>query len=128
MPTNRRVPTLETFTYQQPVFDKDLNTPPVTPVEGDRYIVGPVPTGAWTGHAGKITYFYLAVWNFDVPAEGWLTHVNDEDKFYRHTGAGWVLMPQGDMTKAVYDTNDNGVVDAAGNFVAALNAVVLTFP
>src|SRR3990167_7290916 len=116
MPTNYRVPVLEKFSFQPPVKDKDLTAPPASPVKGDRYIVGPSATGAWTGQDKNITWYDGAAWKFDVPAEGWLTHVDDEDKFYKYSGVAWALTPQGDMTKAQYDTDNNGVVDAAGDF------------
>lgn len=38
------------------------------------------------------------------------------DSFYGRTTAGWILLGSsnaGDMLKAVYDTNDNGIVDRA---------------
>src|ERR1700742_385041 len=48
------------------------NAPP-TPVYGSLpYIVGPSPTGAWSGHAGKIAAptFDSSGWNFFVPVTG----------------------------------------------------------
>lgn len=128
MPTQYRVPVLEKFSFQPPVKDKDLGTPPGSPVKGDRYIVAASGTGAWVGQDKNIAWYDGTVWKFDVPAEGWLVHVDDEDKFYRFSGLNWVLMPQGDMTKSQYDNDDNGVVDAAGDFDAQLNTIIMRFP
>lgn len=128
MPTNYRVPALETFSYQQPILDKDLATPPVSPTKGDRYIVATGGTGAWAGQDKNITWYDGNVWKFDIPVEGWLAHVNDEDKFYRFSGLNWVLMPQGDMSKSQYDNDNNGVVDAAGDFDVQINAIIMRFP
>jgi hypothetical protein len=72
--------------------DKDLTTVPVTPSDGDCYIV---PSGAgtiWTGHTNKIAYFDsdTTAWTLFVPEEGWTCYVQDEDREYIYTGAAWV--------------------------------------
>lgn len=46
-----------------------LSTPPGSPVNGDLYIVGAGPTGAWTGKAGYLAY-YLNGWKFIAPSGG----------------------------------------------------------
>ena len=109
-----RVPILEQFEYQQAVFDKDLTAPPGAPVKGDRYIVGPAATGDWAGHDGKIAWYDGAAWQFDAPLAGWQTWVNDEAKQYVYGGAAWTA-DASDMTKAVYDTDNDGIVDKAEN-------------
>lgn len=48
------------------IIDRDLNTPPVSPVEGATYIVAASPTGAWAGKANQIAYFQQ-IWRFIVP-------------------------------------------------------------
>lgn len=40
------------------VINSSTNTPPSTPADGDCYLVGPSPTGAWAGFAA-----YIARWN-----------------------------------------------------------------
>ena len=89
-----RIPVEETFSWQRPIIDKDLNTPPVSPLKGDRYIVGPSPTGAWVGHSKDIAWCSNAtgpVWSFDTPGEGWMTFVKDEDVSYYYSGTAWVI-------------------------------------
>lgn len=111
-----RVPVLETFSFQPPVLDKDLTAPPATPSKGDRYIVGGSATGDWATHDKDIAYYDGAAWQFDTPAEGWITWVSDEDLFYKHNGTAWATMGgTGDMSKATYDTDDDGIVDKAEN-------------
>ena len=80
---------------QLSVFDKDLATPPASPADGARYIVGASPTGAWAGQAGKIAAFQDSAWAFLDPLEGWLTWVADEDKIYAFDGGAWVLYASG---------------------------------
>jgi hypothetical protein len=74
------------------VQDKDLNTPPGSPVNGHAYIVGSVPTGDWTGHALDIAYWMdeTGIWAFLEPAAGWRLYVVDEGVFYQYNGTAWV--------------------------------------
>ena len=108
----RRSPELSSFEWQQAVIDKDLATPPVSPVDGDRYIVAASPTGAWAGQANSIAWYYNAAWVFDVPTEGFKTWVKDENKFYTFDGTSWAAL---DMLTSVYDTDNDGIVDKAEN-------------
>ncbi len=46
---------------QLSVLDRDLTAPPGSPAEGARYIVAASPTGAWSGHAGDVAAFNIAI-------------------------------------------------------------------
>lgn len=70
------------------VLDKDLATPPVSPVAGDRYIVAASATGAWAGKSGQIA-FYDQGWRFITPSTGVVVYVADEAKEYRYNGTSW---------------------------------------
>lgn len=62
------IPTVPPDTATTPnVNASDVNVPPSTPSDGDRYFIpnSPAPTGAWAGHSGQI-----AEW--DDESEGWL--------------------------------------------------------
>lgn len=114
MSTQYRVPVLEKYEFQPAVLDKDLSTPPVSPVAGDRYIVATGGTGAWATHDKHIAWFNGTTWDFYIPVEGWLTWIKDEDLFYYYSGASvWTALPVGDMQKSVYDTDNDGRVDKA---------------
>lgn len=76
---------------QLSVKDRDLATPPGSPVEGDRYIVAASPTGAWTGAAGRVAVYQSGLWAILLPKEGWLCWVDDEDIFLRHNGTTWEI-------------------------------------
>mgnify|MGYP005836381757 CR=1 FL=1 len=71
------------------VKDRDLASPPSTPAYGDRYIVGPSPTGAWAGKAGQIAVFTGSGWAFYAPRIGWLCYIEDEQVLSVHKPAGW---------------------------------------
>jgi hypothetical protein len=80
---------------QLAVVDKDLSTPPGSPVEGARYIVGASPTGSWSGHATHVAAWQDGAWAFYVPAAGWLAWVDDESQSYLFSGGGWIPAPGG---------------------------------
>ncbi|WP_334148030.1 DUF2793 domain-containing protein [Hyphomicrobium sp.] len=80
---------------QLAVIDKDLGTPPGSPAEGDRYIVGASPTGSWSGHATHVAAWQDGAWAFYVPAAGWLAWVSDESQSYLFAGGGWIPAPGG---------------------------------
>lgn len=61
------------------------NDPPGSPSEGDRYLVGDTPTGAWAGHAEELAY-YSGGWQFLQPLPGWRAHVvGDADYIFEET-------------------------------------------
>lgn len=123
-----RVPVLERFTFQMPVLDKDLVDPPVSPNKGDRYIVPANATGDWLDQEGKIAWYDGTVWQFDPPQHGCLIWVADEEQYYFMAGNGqWQTLKSivgvGDMLKSEYDTEDNGIVDAAQQLSDGVNVV-----
>lgn len=80
---------------QLAVQDKDLSAPPGSPAEGDRYIVGASPSGAWAGHATHVAAWQDGAWAFYVPVAGWLAWVDDESQSYLFSGGGWIAAPGG---------------------------------
>jgi len=90
--TNYQVPVLSSYEWQRSVIDKDLSTPPVSPSKGNRYIVGPSPSGDWTTHANHLVTCTNAVgpvWDFVVPPQGSVTYVADEELLYYYNGSIW---------------------------------------
>ncbi len=72
------------------VIDRDTATPPVSPTDGDRYLIASSPTGAWTGSAGKITMFQDNAWNIFDPQDGWLCYVESEGIYLKYD-SGWAI-------------------------------------
>lgn len=60
---NEAINTIDAL-LQLAVVSVGSNTPPGSPAEGARYIVGPAPTGAWAGQGGKLARFLNTVWTF----------------------------------------------------------------
>lgn len=73
------------------VLDKDLSTPPGSPVAGSRYIIGPSPTGAWAGKATQIAYYFSGGWRFIIPGNSFFVWVADEGLMYSFNGTAWVI-------------------------------------
>ncbi len=110
----RSIAILEEFTWQKPVIDKDLNTPPVSPTKGDRYIVGTDPTGDWSGHAGDITLYTNSGWVFITKQAGMYLYVIDEAKLYKYISS-WSEFVSADnldnyATKASLETAQTNIM------------------
>ncbi len=71
------------------VLDRDLATPPASPGDGDRYIIGANATDDWLGKDNQLAAFQDNAWMFYGPGEGWLAWVADEDKLLVFDGAAW---------------------------------------
>lgn len=74
---------------QAGILSHSIATPPGAPSDGDCYIIGPSPTGIWSGLANKLAY-YLSGWRFIAPKAGMNLWVQDESGFVHYTGSGWV--------------------------------------
>jgi len=71
------------------VLEQGLETPPSAPAEGERHIVGDMPSGAWSGQAGRIAAFQDGAWAFYAPRAGWVAYVSSDNRLVVHDGAGW---------------------------------------
>ena len=74
---------------QLAVADRNLATPPASPVDGLRHIVPAGATGAWTGWDGSVAQ-WTGAWQRLEPQPGWLAFVVDEGLAVVWTGSAWV--------------------------------------
>ncbi|MGO4388849.1 DUF2793 domain-containing protein [Microvirga sp. 2YAF29] len=74
---------------QLSVKERGRTTPPTSPTEGDRYLVGSGATGAFAGHEGKVALYDSAGWRFLEPRAGWLAHLESESIVIVHDGEQW---------------------------------------
>jgi len=84
VPINASTRALEQYA-QLLTFDKDLSTPPGSPIDGDAYIVASGASGAWAGWDNSIAY-YSGGWLRIEPREGVTAYVADEDAYYKFSG------------------------------------------
>jgi len=63
-------------------------TPPSAPVEGECWLIGDTPTGAWEDHAGKLAAYQAGGWIFAPPRDGLrvLDRATGQEVLYRD---GW---------------------------------------
>lgn len=69
--------------------------PPGSPAEGDLYVLGASPTGAWSGQGKHVTVYYNAAWFFLPPIEGALAYAQDDNAYYFYDGSAWSLFAGG---------------------------------
>jgi len=56
--------TMDGIRHQNAVIEFALDTPPSSPVRGDRYTVGTSPTGSWVGHDDEFAEWDGSTWDF----------------------------------------------------------------
>jgi hypothetical protein len=116
---------------QLAILDRDLNVPPSTSAEGERWIVkaSPSPTGAWTGHGDHVAAWQDGDWVFSTPKVGWLAYVVDEEALLAWSGSAWVNALDVSGVAALQDLALLGVgttADATNPFSAKLNNALWT--
>ncbi len=85
---------------QLSVLDKDLTVPPISPVDGERYIIASPATGAWSGKDDQIAAWQDGAWIFYTPQAGWLAFVIDEGELVVWDGSSWVVTGAGSINPA----------------------------
>ena len=113
-----------TTTILAPVISR-LATPPVSPVEGDRYLVIATGSGAWVGKEDKIAQWTSGAWVYTTPVTNNTVYVTNTLTTYRYTGSAWqayagtAIMQNGNALglKMSIGTNDNNPVAIKTNNV-----------
>lgn len=77
------------------VLDADRTAPPLTPAEGDRYIVATGATGAWTGHAKAVAVREDGTWRFLNPKLGWCAWSDADGVLLVYDGTAWIGVTSG---------------------------------
>lgn len=109
---------------QAAVISRTLSAPPGAPANGDAYIVGAAPTGAWAGKAANIavwttqkptddTNTLVAQWEFYPPRAGMCVWVVNDTDFMIYNGTVWT-----------FDTNHAGITQFQVASTAAASALL----
>ena len=53
-----------------PAIEGEADTPPAARDEGQTWLVGDTPSGAWSNHPGELASFQAGGWIFTVPRDG----------------------------------------------------------
>ncbi len=67
-----------------------VNTPPGSPADGDTYLTGAAPTGAWSGYAYKLAYCIDGGWRFFTPFNGLRAFVAGGNAFLLYAAGSWI--------------------------------------
>ena len=110
---------------QLAVIDRDLTSPPASPADGDRYIVGSGATGDWTGWDLNVALWTDGAWLRLPPRAGWRAWVEAEALLLAYDGAGWVGTTPSELQNLAL-LGVGTAADAANPFSAKLNAALWT--
>lgn len=109
---------------QLAVISRTVATPPVSPLEGNRYLIAASPTGAWAGHAGEVAFFYGGTWQFATPKTGWRVFVQAEAALLVFDGSNWSAVGGGGPLQNVPLVGINTTADAANKLAVASDNVL----
>lgn len=103
-----------------PAIEGTGDAPPATPADGECWLVGDTPAGAWAGHAGHLAAWQAGTWVFAVPRDGLQVLDRSTEQTIRFLG-GWQRPAAPDMP-AGGTTVDAEARAALAGLVAALVA------
>ena len=83
--------TFSTLNWKDPVISQIISTPPGSPSEGDRYIVGENATGDWESHELQIAEYTNLLWEFTEPRTGYCLTIDNDP--YLYDGDSWIELP-----------------------------------
>jgi len=83
--------TLLDFAVQPVVEAVGVDTPPAAPVRGACWVVGAVPSGAWTGQAGALAGWTDGGWRFIAAREGMAAWSSADVAIARFSSGSWTV-------------------------------------
>jgi hypothetical protein len=93
-----------------------IDTPPANPADGDAYLTGGAPSGAWTNQAYKIAACRDGQWRFYTPFNGLRAYVAPSGAFIVYLNGQWLdwnsLLSAGETSIASAATCDLGAANA----------------
>lgn len=95
-----------------------LSAPPGSPADGNRYIVGAAPTGAWAGHATHVAAWQDGAWAFYAPGEGWVAWNEATSAPLVYKAGAWVSLLSGTFAGgSITELGIGAATDATNKFV-----------
>jgi len=110
-----------------PAVEGAANDPPPGPASGESWLVGPAPSGAWTGHAGELASWQAGEWVFAAPRDGMRVLDRATGQDIRYLG-GWqrAAAPPAPDGGAIIDAEARAAIAAL--VTALIGAGVLAQP
>ncbi len=112
---------------QLSISARNVTSPPGTPAEGDRLLIGAGATDAFAGRSDQIATFLAGGWSFLAPQAGWRAYVEAEQLLLLYDGAQWIDC--GLSLRQLQNVSLLGVgatADGANPLLAKLNATLFT--
>ena len=110
---------------QANVIDRDLTAPPVTPSDGDTYIVASGASGDWSGKDLNISIWQDGIWNFHIPQTGFRAWIEEEAILGLWNGTAWVdLFTTLSALQNLSLLGVNATADATNKLTVASDAVL----
>lgn len=110
---------------QLSVLSETQTAPPASPDAGARYIIGPDPTGDWSGKHNQIAAYQDSAWMYYVPQAGWLAYVASAGTLLAFDGAQWSPVAGSVSDQApFFGINTNA--DATNRLAAKSDAVLFS--
>ncbi len=81
-----------------------LSAPPGAPADGQRWIIGPAPSGLWAGRATQIAAWQDGAWAFFAPKDGWLAWNEATLTSLIFSAGSWVSLIGALLAAGVADT------------------------
>ncbi|MBD3730707.1 MAG: DUF2793 domain-containing protein [Sphingomonadales bacterium] len=105
----------------QAAVEGEASVPPVSPADGESWLVGSAAEGGWSGYEGHLASWQSGVWLFAYPSEGWQVFDRDTRQAIRYSLGEWqrVQPPAAPVGGSVEDTEAR---QAIADLVAALRA------
>lgn len=92
--------------WQDQVIDM-LTEPPLSPQDGDRYLVVAPATGDWVGQQNEIATWNGATssWTFKAPKDAWAVFVYNKDQLWAYRLNDWIMLGDlGRITDILHET------------------------
>lgn len=107
------------------VAETDRLAPPASPQEGDAYLIGSAPTGAYAGQAGMLAAFVSGSWRFFQPQTGWVVFVKSRNALMVLSGGSWHVID--DLAQSFSNLKNLGIgttADASNRLAVKTNAAL----
>ncbi|MFL5259296.1 MAG: DUF2793 domain-containing protein [Hyphomicrobiales bacterium] len=108
------------------VISRALASPPVSPSDGDRYLVAPGALGLWSAHDGELAFFLDGAWRFAVPRTGWRLWSAAEAKLLLFDGVLWRDLQDIDELDNMDRLGINATADATNRLAVASAGALFT--
>lgn len=98
------------------VEEPPRNDSPISAADGATYIVGPAPTGVWSGKAGQLANMSAGGWRYVVPIEGLSALVKTSGLRADFRSGNWKI---GTVTAELVEVGGVQVLGAQGAAIAS---------